>query len=176
MPPVYATLSRGEWKIIEEWYSETTRRSTTLQYTVGLNYFDYEDETIYAQLKETRWRHTLRLNLDVTQPWGNADISLSGSQYLHDTQYYNLSAFASARIRLFRGFSLRVSGSYSRVRDQLYLPRGSLSNEEILLRQQALATGYRYFTSFGISYRFGSIFNNVVNPRFGSGGGGRFRF
>jgi len=35
-----------------------------------------------------------------------------------------------------------------------------------------LATGYRYFATVGISYSFGSIFNNVVNPRFGSSGGG----
>ena len=37
---------------------------------------------------------------------------------------------------------------------------------EVLLRQRELATGYRFFVSGGISYRFGSIFNNVVNPRF----------
>jgi len=33
-----------------------------------------------------------------------------------------------------------------------------------------------YFTRFGLTYTFGSIYNNVVNPRFGSmrgrGGGG----
>jgi hypothetical protein len=26
--------------------------------------------------------------------------------------------------------------------------------------------------TFGMTYSFGSIFNNVVNPRFGGGGGG----
>jgi hypothetical protein len=29
-----------------------------------------------------------------------------------------------------------------------------------------LATGYEYEVSMGFSYRFGSIFNNVVNSRF----------
>jgi hypothetical protein len=42
----------------------------------------------------------------------------------------------------------------------------------VLTQQRQLQTGYRYFTNFGISYRFGSIFNNVVNPRFGPDGGG----
>ncbi|HET7604058.1 MAG TPA: hypothetical protein VFK36_13630, partial [Gemmatimonadales bacterium] len=56
-----------------------------------------------------------------------------------------------------------------RVRDQLYLPAAGLTPEEILLQQQELATDYRYFISAGFSYSFGSIFNNVVNPRFGSG-------
>jgi hypothetical protein len=31
---------------------------------------------------------------------------------------------------------------------------------------------YNYFTSVGLSYRFGSAVQNVVNPRFGSSGGG----
>jgi hypothetical protein len=41
----------------------------------------------------------------------------------------------------------------------------------ILVRMRELATGYRYYFSVGVSYSFGSIFNNVVNPRFGSSGG-----
>ena len=63
-------------------------------------------------------------------------------------------------------------GEFSRTRDQIYLPRGEASTEEILLRQRQLLTGYQYFFNFGISYSFGSIFNNIVNPRFGGGGGG----
>ena len=58
-------------------------------------------------------------------------------------------------------------GEFSRTRDQIYLPRGQASTEEILLRQRQLATGYQYFVNFGVSYSFGSIFNNIVNPRFG---------
>jgi hypothetical protein len=63
-------------------------------------------------------------------------------------------------------------GNYGWIRDQLYLPGGDYTEAEILLRQRAVATSFSYFTSFGVSYRFGSIFNNVVNPRFGGGGGG----
>ena len=35
----------------------------------------------------------------------------------------------------------------------------------------ASLTGYQYFFNFGVSYSFGSILNNIVNPRFGGGGG-----
>ena len=70
-------------------------------------------------------------------------------------------------MRLFKGFSFNVFGEASRTRDQLYLPRGEASTEEILVRQRQLETGYSYYMNFGISYQFGSIFNNVVNPRFG---------
>jgi hypothetical protein len=34
-----------------------------------------------------------------------------------------------------------------------------------------LKTAYSYSLYFGLSCTFGSIFNNIVNPRFGSGGG-----
>jgi len=73
----------------------------------------------------------------------------------------------SLNVRLFQGFSIRVSGNYSWIRDQLYLSGEGATNEQILLRQRQLETSFRYFTSFGIEYRFGSIFNNIVNPRFG---------
>jgi len=39
----------------------------------------------------------------------------------------------------------------------------------VLLRQTQLATGYRAFLYAGLSYTFGSVFNNVVNPRFSIG-------
>ena len=83
------------------------------------------------------------------------------------------------RAGLARGLDLRINGSYSWIRDQLYLPKRTLDDEEILLRLQQLQTNFRYFTSIGFTYRFGSIFNNVVNPRLrfrGRGGGGGFFF
>lgn len=63
-------------------------------------------------------------------------------------------------------------GTVDRTRDQIYLPKAGATTEEILVRQRQLATSYRYSMTFGITYSFGSIFNNVVNPRFGGGGGG----
>ena len=71
---------------------------------------------------------------------------------------------------------MNVNGFYARIRDQLYLPAGSASTAEILLRQRQLETSYNYFVSFGFSYQFGSIFNNIVNPRFGNSGGEIFFF
>jgi hypothetical protein len=80
-------------------------------------------------------------------------------------------------LRLFRGLSLNVNGFYSRIHDQLNLPRGEATDDEILLRRIQLATDYQYFTSFGITYTFGSIYSNIVNPRMqGSTGGGMIMF
>ena len=82
----------------------------------------------------------------------------------------NAGLFGSVNINIIRGFQFNVGGNYSIVRDQLALPAGGATPEEILVRQRQLATNYSYFMFVGLSYTFGSIYNNVVNPRFGSGG------
>jgi len=41
--------------------------------------------------------------------------------------------------------------------------------EEVLLRLRALRGGYDVSFSAGLSFTFGSLFNNVVNPRFNTG-------
>ena len=56
------------------------------------------------------------------------------------------------------------------IRDQLSLPIEEATQEEILLHQRKIATDYDYNISFGFRYTFGSIYSNVVNSRFGSGG------
>jgi hypothetical protein len=38
----------------------------------------------------------------------------------------------------------------------------------VLVNQRQLATSYRYYVFFGVSYTFGSIFSPIVNPRFGN--------
>jgi hypothetical protein len=75
-------------------------------------------------------------------------------------------------LRLREGLSLTLAGNFSWIRDQITLPRRGATAEEILLRQRQLATNYSYWISVGLTYTFGAIYNNVVNPRFGSSGGG----
>jgi hypothetical protein len=55
---------------------------------------------------------------------------------------------------------------------QVSLVKQNLTYDEILLQRKEIASQYQYFTSFGFTYTFGSIYNNVVNPRFGNSGGG----
>lgn len=153
-------------------YAESSRRSLTLQYLVGPSYFDYTERTIFDETSETRIQQTLGGELSLVEPWGRWSTSLTGEQYLHDTSKYSVTLSGSFNVRLFRGFSVRMSGNYSWIRDQLFIAAAGATDEQILLRQRQLETSYRYFTSFGIEYRFGSIFNNVVNPRFGDTGGG----
>lgn len=84
----------------------------------------------------------------------------------------HLVFFNALDLRLFKGFSFFSFGQVSLLRDQLYLPRGNLSDQARLLRRRQLETSYSYFVQVGLSYSFGSIFNNIVNPRFGGTSGG----
>ncbi len=152
-------------------YSESDRRSFALQYLVGPTHFAYTEETIFGHTDETRLRHGLTAALELVQPWGRWDTSVTGQQFLHDATKYNVTVSGNVNVRLFRGFSVRIGGRYQWLRDQLYIASEGATQEEILLFQQQLETNYTYFTSIGIEYRFGSIFNNVVNPRFGRGQG-----
>jgi hypothetical protein len=152
-------------------YSESSRRALTVQALVNVRHWDYTEETVYFETAETRLAASLTASLNQVQPWGRTRVSLTASQYLHDSNLYQVALNGSVSVRLFRGFSVNASGYYAWVRDQLFLPAGTASTEEILLRQRQLETSFTYFTSFGFSYQFGSIFNNVVNPRFGGGDG-----
>ena len=151
-------------------YSESTRRMLTFQYTLGHVYHRYREETIFGKTEEQLVDHRAQVNLTMRQPWGNANAEFNLQQYLTDVSKYSLGLEGGAEIRIFKGFSVDFFGEFSRTRDQIYLPKGEASNEEILLRQRQLLTGYQYFFNFGISYSFGSIFNNIVNPRFGGAG------
>lgn len=154
-----------EWNYFP--YKEFTRRQLTLYYNAGLASMRYKTQTIYEKTEETRPFHALTLGWNVKQPWGSVNWSLYGSQYLHNTTFYSYGTSAYTDIRIAKGLAFNMGGSYSRVNDQLYLPRGELSDNEIIARQQALATNYRFYVNFGLSYTFGSIYNTVVNPRFG---------
>lgn len=152
-------------------YSQSTRRSLLARYAVGARAFRYKEETLFDRIAETRSYQELVLALEARQPWGSVSTTVSGSQYFFDPGKFSLSLFNSADIRLVKGLSFNLSGAVSLVRDQLYIPKVGATDEEVLLQRRQLATSYRYFASAGLSYTFGSIYNNVVNPRFGGNGG-----
>ena len=74
---------------------------------------------------------------------------------------------SSIDVRLFKGFSVEVRGRYDLIRDQLNLPLEGATLDEVLLQRKELATEYEYSISVGFRYTFGSVYSNVVNPRFG---------
>ena len=153
-------------------YSESTRRQLRIGYQIGVATRRYIDTTIYFKKSETLFDHSLSATLSLQQTWGSTSITLSGSQYLHDLTKNNLSISSTISIRVFEGLSFTIYGGYNAVHDQLSLAKSSLTPEEVYQQRRELAKSYSYWGSFGMSYSFGSIFNNIVNSRFGNQGGG----
>jgi hypothetical protein len=119
-------------------------------------------------MKELRYKQSLEAALSVKKEWGSIYLSLTGSTYLHDFEKKRFDSFSQISIRIIKGLSLNLSGSYSRINDQIGLSAVGYTDEEILLQKKEMATSYSYWSSIGFSYTFGSIYNNVVNPRFGN--------
>ncbi len=155
-------------------YQESTERSFTLQWTAGINRYAYDAVTIFDKTEDTKWDETFLAQLHLRQPFGSVGLTAEAAHFFDDVSLNRVSFNADTEFRLTRGLTLRLDGNYQLVHDQLYLKRGGATDEEIIARQQQLKTSYRYFLSVGITYRFGSINNNVVNPRFGGGPGGGF--
>jgi hypothetical protein len=153
-------------------YAEATRRQLTLQYSPGFSHFRYLEKTVYGKMSETHPNHSLTAALDLKQPWGSVSTSLEGASLLDDLSKNHLVSYTNLSVRLFKGLNFNMYSSVSLIRDQLHLPAANLSDEEILTRQRQLATSYSYFGGVGLSYTFGSILNNIVNPRFSGSNGG----
>ena len=150
-------------------YQESTRRQLRVQYGAGFSLYQYEDTTIYFKIRESVPTHRASVSYSARQTWGSASANLSYNSLVADLKKRSTSLNANTNIRIVKGLSFNMSGSYSWIHDQMYLRKGSISTTNVLLRQQQLQTSYRYFAFAGLSYTFGSIFNNVVNPRFGGG-------
>lgn len=151
-------------------YSESTKKQFRILYRIGYTGTRYHEETVYLKTSESLFQESLSLAYEVKQPWGTVSLQLEGSHFFHDFSKNRVQLAGEVSFRIWRGFSFEVDGSYARIRDQIGLPRGGASYEEVLLRQRQLATGYDYSFSIGLNFTFGSTRSNVVNPRFGNGG------
>jgi len=148
-------------------YSQSTRRQLRFLYRIGHSIVNYTDTTIYDKMEEHLWLHSLDIAYEIVQKWGSIDVNLGYSNYLHDWSKNNLEFGGYISLRVAKGLNVSISGEYSIIHDQLGLVKGGVSAEEVLLRRRELETQFFYYTSIGLSYTFGSIYNNVVNPRFG---------
>jgi hypothetical protein len=159
-----ATVDVGVEYNLFPWREATSRQLVAIA-AVGGQYLDYDEITIYGRMSETRPVATLIVAGESRQAWGSVDGSVRHRRYLHDAGVFSISGNARASFRITRGLSLSISAYGGKVNDQLFLPRGDATDDEVLTRQRALATAYRYGARLGISFTFGSIFNTIVNPR-----------
>ncbi len=147
-------------------YRDSQTRQLTVSLYAGSIFNEYMGTTIY--LKERELRPQARFNIQgIFNPsWGSASIGLINTVLVDDLQKFSSSVNASISARIFKGLSLSLDGGFSLIRNQINLPADGASIDEVLLSQQVIATSYTYYFYAQVAYRFGSIFNNVVNTRF----------
>jgi hypothetical protein len=150
-------------------YSKAQSKLITIGYEIGTAYYDFQDSTIFNKIKTIVPNTGLTVGSSFTQPWGTLSGGLFGSAFLNDFSKYRYGTWLSLDIRVFKGFSISSYYSFRVLRDQINIRKEGASDAEILLQQQELQTNYNLYTYLGLSYRFGSIYNNVVNPRFDFG-------
>ena len=147
-------------------YEEASTRRFTFNYSLGPEYYNYTDTTVYNQTSETRVRHRLDIEFNQTQQWGNISLDMGVQQYMHDLSLYNAYFNPNIEWQVFKGFSFNLGGYLSFVNDRINIAKADISDNDILLQIQQLDTDFTYYSYFGLNYRFGSSYNNFVNPRF----------
>jgi len=162
----YALKPAIEYNLFK--YSESTHHQLRFIYSLGYGHAYYNDTTIYDKIDESFYKQVLGIALEVKRKWGSINSSVEGSNLINDMDKLRITFWSNLRLRVFKGFSVNFGGNFQLIRDQISLPKGGASSEDILLRQREIATNYSYWGNFGLSYTFGSIYNNVVNPRFGN--------
>ena len=147
-------------------YSEASTQRFSFNYSIGPEYYNYTDTTIYDRLSEIRMRHGLEVEFEQTQKWGNVSFDIGIQQYFHDLKLFNVYINPYIEWQIFRGLSINIGGYASFVSDRINIAKSDITDEDILLQIKQLDTSFTYFTRFGLNYRFGSKYNNIVNPRF----------
>ena len=97
---------------------------------------------------------------------GDGSASVTATHILDDIAKHNVVLRGELSLKIVRGLRLNASANASWVTDQIYISAGGASDEEILLDLRTRESDFDYGVSFGFSYQFGSIYNNVVNNRF----------
>lgn len=154
-------------------YAESYNRQIRIKYSFPLEQVTYYDTSMFFKKEEFIARQRLAVAIGFNQKWGSANFSLTGSHILNDLKSHSVSMSGEVNWRVVKGLSINMSARGGVTKDQRWMPLKGMTLEETLLRIKSTNSKYSYSMSFGLTYTFGSMYNNVVNPRFGSGGGGR---
>ena len=146
-------------------YSEVVTREFTVAYHMGRLYNQYFEETIFLKMNDKVFSHFMDVNLRMRRQWGDITMFMQGSCFLNDWSRNHLLLNGRVGVRVFKGMAFNLGGSFRIVNDQITLPRGDATLEDVLLGQRQLATAFDSNVNFGLRYTFGALYNNVVNTR-----------
>jgi hypothetical protein len=146
-------------------WPESERRKFTIAYQAGLKSMKYFQITLFDKFADNLFYHALDLELEMTQPWGKIDFEVEASQYLEMKDLYSLKFDIELDFRISSGLEFVLNSKIESIHNQIYLPRGDATIDEILLRRRQLATTYEVEFKMGLRFTFGSIYNNIINER-----------
>jgi outer membrane usher protein FimD/PapC len=151
-------------------YKDFTTKALTLVYKIGPNFNRYIDTTRFNKKREQLWEQNLSVNWSMTQKWGNVYLGSTWTNYLNHIKKQNFDLFGFTEIRIVKGLSVNMFVNYSFINIQPYISKEEATLLELVYGQRALSSSYEFHMNFGLTYRFGSIYNNIVNPRLNGGG------
>ncbi len=153
-------------------YSESSEREFTFAYFIGGTSLDYEEITVFDKLEETFTDQGAYIAFGTERPWGEAHLDLQYSHFIDDFDRSRIEFSTEIEYHIVRGLSFDVYAGISRIRDQIYLPKGGATDAEVLVARRQLETDVSFRGGIQLRYTFGSIYNNVVNSRLSSESGG----
>lgn len=158
-------------------YKDAVKKTITILYQAGRGYKNFIDTSYYGMLSQWTTKQDISLNIGILQKWGNIYGYISYESYLNaftlgtnklkGTNINNLSFGGNLEFRVIKGLFFEFS-AYANLTKGIYpnIAKKSFSRDDLLTNTQQYPTQKRVNVDFGINYRFGSIYNNVVNPRF----------
>ena len=148
-------------------YENSSENQLRFVYEIGPRCNRYNETTIYHKNEEWLGEQSFSVAFMTQKKWGSISSSVSWNNYLHDFNLYNLRFWQNFRIRILKGLNINLGGSFNVIKNQITLPGSGSSDFDLILQQKQQETNFSYWGNAGISYTFGSIYNNIVNPRFG---------
>ena len=147
-------------------YKEFNNQRLVISYGLGPQYNNYRDTTIFFKTEETLLVQDAAIISSFNKPWGNVNVGAFYNSYLNDLTKFSLSFSGSVNWNIFKGLKFAVGGNYDITRNLIQLSKEGATRDEVLLQQKQLNSQYSYFFGVGLSYQFGSKFNNFINPAF----------
>lgn len=147
-------------------YSECTHKQLRFLYALYGVSNNYVDTTIFGKINDRLAGESFTVYSQYKQQWGSLSAQVTGQHYFYDPSKYEVNMSLNLNLNLFEGFSVSINSYANVIHDQIFLPASGASSTDILLGLQTLATTYQFGTGISFTYTFGSIYNNIVNPRF----------
>ena len=160
----FAIMPALEYNIFP--YSEASEHQLRFLYGIGNQHNNYIDTTIFFKTYENYFFQQLSLDFEIIQKWGSLDLGINAKDFFLSGHKYDVGVFLNVNIRIVKGLSVSGFGNFNLNRSQIELPSSGANYEEVILRQKELASGFDYYTYLGLTYTFGSLYNNIVNTRF----------